>query len=145
MSDSDIEIVRNYRCTKNFAAFPKNHQMIEECARNVKNVKLTKVLGSGTFGTVYLAEAMIPNNRGYVPELVAVKRIDVKARNYRIFSELFDNVDGEVDYTYLMGEVGIGPKVYDAFYINLSTYHAIQYIFMDPGDGDMDYIISEET
>ena len=147
MSDSDFsisdieeepQIVRNYRCTKDFARFPKNHHIIEECARNVRNVKLTRGLGKGTFGTVYLAEAMVPNNRGiYKPELVAVKRVNVKAKD-------IGALDCEVDYTYLMGEAGIGPKLYDAFYVVLSKNYAIQYIFMDPGDGDMDDLIYNE-
>lgn len=137
---SEMKVIRNYRCTKDFSVSSKNHKIIEECAKNVDNVKIHKVLGVGTYGTVYLAEAMVPDIRGrFYPIDVAVKRIEVDTKHENV-DELFY----EVEYTHFMAESGLGPKVYDAFYVKLSSRKIVQYIFMEPGDGSISDLLESD-
>ncbi len=127
-SDYEEVIVRNYKCTKNFLFDADNHKIIRECARKVKHVMIEKILGRGTFGTVYLADLIDEDGQNVK---VAIKRIEIKRNKFNI-----DELMYEVEYSYFMAEIGVGPKIYDAFYIELRDT-AVQYIFMEAGEGSI--------
>ena len=41
----------------------KNHAIFQKCSKNVENILLKKVLGTGSNGTVFLAEAIIDGEK----------------------------------------------------------------------------------
>lgn len=121
----DPRVVRNYKCTKKLAT-SKNHEIINKCARNVKNVIIKKVLGKGSFGTVFFAN-LLDSKGKELPSAVKIIKLKKNKRSK------VDEMMYEVEYSYYMGENGIGPKIYDAFYVDAPDY-IMQYIFMESGD-----------
>ena len=97
------------------------------CCESFKLYDLTKIktLGSGAYGTVYLATAYLGSKK--------VDNIVVK----EIRGDMDDIVDmrKEVEYSIYMSKVGVGPKIYCTFY---QTYgpNIKQYIIMQKMDMD---------
>jgi serine/threonine protein kinase len=83
-----------------------NHEILHHCAN--PNIKLISVLGSGTFGTAFLAE--------YNGQQVCIKRIVQFYDNQAHLNKRLDNMSIEVEYSHNMGQQKIGPEVYDAFF-----------------------------
>ena len=121
-----MSLIRNYKCDKKYTS----NEIINECARKVSNVEIKKELGRGSFGTVYLAIANIDGE----DRSIAIKKIKLLYTDENDMNEALDSLFNEIEYSYYMGELDIGPTVYDAFYINDTVRnYIIQYIFMEPG------------
>ncbi len=115
-----MSLVLNRRCTK-MEEYTKSHELLNFCS-NLKDIKLTEILGEGTFGIVYLGEAIYKSMK--IP--IAVKIIK------SILSDKdFEKLDHEITFTYNMGTLGLGPKVYDAFYFINKQGGYKQVIIMD--------------
>ena len=132
----------NYKCIVD--SLKSNHDILHQCTKHVKNVKLTKLLGEGANGTVYLSKITLPNSSE--PITVAVKRIEKEEEEPGELRDFIKDFKLEVEYSYLMGEAGIGPKIYDAFYaqkeggnicinVSLPLEHCLQIEITDNGIG----------
>lgn len=122
-------LTRVRRCT-NFNSSDRN-EIINSCTSKNVNIFIEKIIGKGTFGTVY--EAVLPNK-----EKLAVKVIKQKQRHDE--DELGDIIK-EVEYSYAMAKLNIGPKIFDNFYI-ISDNKFVQYIIMELGDGTVEDLIN---
>jgi len=116
---------RNYMCMNGGNT---NLITLENCPRNLKHVHLGSLLGEGTFGKVYKAKGVYHSS---------TLDLAVKVINNVNLDEIFD----EVEYSYYMSEMDIGPKIYDAFYKLQESSYYIQYIIMEPFDGDVEALL----
>ena len=116
---------RNYRCMNggNTDAIT-----LEKCPQSVQHIRLGSLLGEGTFGKVYKAKGVYHSS---------TLDLAVKVINNVNLDEIFD----EVEYSYYMSEMDIGPKIYDAFYKLQESSYYIQYIIMEPFDGDVEALL----
>ncbi len=103
------------------------------CSNELHDYTFGKKLGEGSFGIVYKGTA-ITNNRE-IP--IAIKIIQAE---YETPSQIDEMID-EIEYSYWMGEVGIGPVVYESFYIIAPSEDGKvifnQFIIMEPMDTDV--------
>jgi hypothetical protein len=113
--------VRNYRCINTKKR--KDEKILNDCMRSVDDISLGKVLGQGSFGKVYSGTGIYRNNKVNVA-IKVIKNVDL------------DDIFEEVELSYYMSEVGLGPKVYDAFFIKRGGTYT-QYLIMEPFDGDV--------
>ena len=120
---------RNYRCMNggNTDAIA-----LDKCPRNVQHIHMGPLLGEGSFGKVYKAKGVYHSS---------TLDLAVKVINNVNLDEIFD----EVEYSYYMSEMDIGPKIYDAFYKLQESYYYIQYIVMEPFDGDVEGLLRSKT
>jgi hypothetical protein len=116
---------RNYMCMNGGNT---DSIALENCPRNVKHIHLGSLLGEGTFGKVYKAKGVYHSSN---------LNLAVKVINNVNLDEIFD----EVEYSYYMSEMDIGPKIYDAFYKLQESSYYIQYIIMEPFDGDVEELL----
>jgi serine/threonine protein kinase len=115
---------RNYRCSGS---------SITKCSRNVRDIKIGDIVGEGGFGKVYKAEGYL-NNKKIVFAIKIIK--DAVMEDY---------MEEEIEFSYYMGEMGIGPHVYDAFFYtddDEETY--TQVIFMEYMDTDCGHVLRDE-
>lgn len=137
-------ITRNYKCsysnpyiedTDNFFYSDNN---LNNCSRELQDIKIIKQLGKGSYGTVYFAEGVDKNNKQIN---LAIKKIIIPINSYsktEIMNKLFE----EIEYSYYMGEVDLAPKIYDSFYIQKYN-EIIQYIIMEPGMTSVEKILKD--
>lgn len=127
------ETKANYECHTNI---DNDVVVLDKCPRYVKHIKLGEMLGEGAFGKVYSATGVYGEN---------VINLAVKIVKCRDASEIYN----EVEYSYYMSDVHIGPMVYDAFFkVNAGyannpqkDYPYIQYILMEPFDGNIQQLL----
>ena len=128
-----MRISRNYKCS---GVNTNSADTLYRCSRNIKQIKLNKRVADSSFGAIYSGTGIYNNKE--IPIIIKIihGHYTDKTRASAL-NELFD----EVDYGYMMGELGIGPIVYDAFYIDNpdDTYYPnenniIQYIIMEYGN-----------
>jgi len=117
---------RNYKCTEKSAENAEN--IIMNCPRKVKALKLGSLLGSGSYGSVYEGTCVIENKE----IKVAVKIIRLNYKN------ALKDMSYEIKMSRYMAAANIGPKVYDAFYtIDNNDNNIInQYIIMEYFESD---------
>jgi hypothetical protein len=127
----DLRPTRNFRCTQEVDTSSRNHDIINKCARKVHNVIIEKELGKGTYGIVYFARARVKENGLFVIKDLAIKKIVFVPTVDRSIDLFINEMNYEIEYSHLMAETGLGPVVYDAFYIR-GPSKMIQYIFMEP-------------
>lgn len=104
----DNKKVINKKNTKIQDEFKKIEPKIEGQYRCFGDYKVLRALGSGAFGSVYLVEK---NGKKY-----AIKSIDIHFNN--IYVSLNDNmktIKNEIEITKKMGDMKIGPKLYDSY------------------------------
>lgn len=117
------------RCTADIQNLNKNHEVLHKCT-NDKNLRLIEEIGSGAFGTVYLAN--------YHNKKICIKRIETEYDTNQELNEAIDDIIYEVEYCYNMAVQKIGPKIYDAFYIvNEKDKKILCYILMEVFDSDV--------
>lgn len=79
------------------------------------------MIGSGSFGVVYKGTA---EEREYITkrvgrEMVTDEIINIVDVAIKVIDDLdITDVHKEVEYSYYMGEIGVGPKVYDTFFVD---------------------------
>ena len=110
--------VRNYRCMNPGRS---THITLDNCSRDVSNVNLKDVIGEGGFGVVYGGSGTYKGRKTDIA-LKIIKNANI--------NEIFE----EIEYSYYMSDVGLGPKVYDAFFTKVGKTYK-QYIIMEPFDG----------
>lgn len=86
------------------------------------------VIGAGTFGVLLKVATSRP---GYD---VAIKFMFTIRENTKKSSEMFESMEKELNFSYYMGHLGIGPNVLDSFHYNLEfedfiKIHTLQIIF----------------
>lgn len=81
-----------------------NYLSSKKSSRIFKNIDLIEELGKGTYGEVYKAKATRYDGKTMDIAVKYIYDIDIGMMSH------------EIEYSYLMGKNGIGPKVYDAFY-----------------------------
>ncbi len=121
-------LTTNRRCTKKIDNFEKRHEVLHKCSI-FSDIKLTEILGEGSFGIVYLGEATYnesPKNKQLSP--LKKKQVAVK---FIKSGENFEDLNLEIAYSYNMGILGLGPKIYDAFYTVDKDENYKQVIIMD--------------
>lgn len=104
----DNKKVINKKNTKIQDEFKKFEPKIDGQYRCFGDYKVLNALGSGSFGSVYLVEK---NGKKY-----AIKAIDIHFNN--IYISLNDNmktIKNEIEITKKMGDMNIGPKLYDSY------------------------------
>ena len=104
----DNKKVINKKNTKIQDEFKKFEPKIDGQYRCFGDYKVLNPLGSGAFGSVYLVEK---NGKKY-----AIKAIDIHFNN--IYISLNDNmktIKNEIEITKKMGDMNIGPKLYDSY------------------------------
>jgi len=140
------KISRNFRCLleNNDNENQTQQQILEHCCKkfHLKDIKLINKIGEGAFGKVYLCSASYKTNSGISHKSsdlnIAVKIIDIPARyNNKTKTNLIKekqivDQDREIEYSYYMGEVGLGPKIYHTFFTEDLTKSLKQYIIMEP-------------
>lgn len=130
------ETKTNYEC---HTSVDNDVVVLDKCPRYVKHIKLGEMLGEGAFGKVYSATGVYGEN---------VINLAVKIVKCKDASEIYN----EVEYSYYMSDVHIGPVVYDAFfkvnagYVNnpQKDYPYTQYILMEPFDGNVQQLLKRE-
>lgn len=118
--DHQLLPVRNFRCTEKFQ---RTHQILDDCSRTLKEFHLTKILGEGTNGIVY---------KGYAKYQGKKVPIAVKFSKNMYEGEMVE----EIEFTYYMSEVGIGPILYDSFFYKDNDGKLVQVMVMEPADMD---------
>ena len=119
--------VRNYKCSEQ-----RFSKALENCSREIKDIELGKVIGSGSFGTIYSA---IGEYKGEQIKLALKVIVGIN----------LDEMNYEIEYSYYMSEIGLGPKIYDAFFFDgreeaavlrrgVWRHHVIQILIMEPFD-----------
>ncbi len=118
----------NYRCQKKNMT---DRTALETCSLKVKDISLSSLIGEGAHGKVYKATGVYNS-----------KKIDiaVKIIHNANLDEMFD----EVNYSYYMSELEIGPQIYDAFFQKKRNMY-IQYIIMEPFDGEVESLLRSNT
>lgn len=124
-----IQPVRNFECNKAF---------FKECFNKLSNVKVLYEVGRGSFGIVYKCTAEL-NTKYDIMYTGPVRRnstvfpkpklVDVALKV--IYLEDKADMFKEIEFSYYMGEIGIGPVIYDAFYHKDVKNRYIQYIGME--------------
>lgn len=105
-----------------------------------KNLVLYCSVGRGSYGIVYAAHGMYNSKKYY---FVIKKVINVS----------IENINHEYNYSRIMSEMGIGPKVYDGFYVsqkNTESHRLLkdrytQYIVMEKYDESVEELIKKRT
>jgi len=92
-----------WRCDTDFGENVQN--TLESCLN--KKIKLGELIGSGTYGQVYLAKY---NN------IKCAIKIVTPMQN-QTHEELIEDMEHEVEYNVYMASRNIGPKIYSAFYV----------------------------
>lgn len=131
---------RNFRCDYHIDKDldkVKWKKVIRRCSKNkkLKKIKVGKVIGKGTYGIVYQGMLYIPYQAKIDMRKYSVKkkkrliregkRTVTKYRKQPIAfkvqmatsEEDLSNMYDEVEYMYYMGDTGLGPEVYDAFFM----------------------------
>jgi len=127
MEDDDIEeTMENFEC-------PKSNSE-DETLKSCTDVQITNIfsheeLGRGTFGVLFPVVATI-NGRS---TNLAVKKIQVRLKKKVVPEIVIHDLYYEVENSYNMGKLEIGPIVYDAFYTRDAKY-INQYIIMEKMD-----------
>ena len=108
-------------------------QILNECSINTKGISLIEngMLGSGTFGSVFLA-----NYNGIQVAIKVIKqKLDVDTAN----DDTLENLLWEVEYSYQMASQNIGPEIYDAFYtFDEDSNEILCFILMEKFDGSVE-------
>tara|TARA_B100001964_G_C14181252_1_gene576367 strand:- start:618 stop:1526 length:909 start_codon:yes stop_codon:yes gene_type:complete len=104
---------------------PSNSRKKNVCFKNYKTIK---ELGAGAFGTAYLASKGSYKYAIKVLEIV-IGKADMNWDNETIFRQ-------EINISKKMGELGIGPKIYDAYYCKENNKYLIFIVqeYMKGGD-----------
>tara|TARA_R110002074_G_scaffold15082_5_gene52122 strand:- start:2889 stop:3800 length:912 start_codon:yes stop_codon:yes gene_type:complete len=98
----------NKKNTKIQNEFKKFEPKIEGNYRCFGDYKVLNPLGSGAFGSVYLVEK---NGKKY-----AIKAIDIHFNNiYVSLNDYMKTIKNEIEITKKMGDIKIGPKLYDSY------------------------------
>lgn len=103
----------------------KLNKIIQKCS--VVKPIIEGQIGEGTYGKVYSAKLD--------KKKIIVKVIETDLEDFEL-----SDMDKEVEYGYYMGELGIGPKVFDAFYTH-GKNSIKQYIFMEMKGRDLGEIL----
>jgi serine/threonine protein kinase len=107
-------------------------QILNECSTNAKGISLIEngILGSGTFGSVFLAN--------YNGTQIAIKVIKQQL-NTDTTNDIIESLLWEVEYSYQMASQNIGPKIYDAFYtFDEESNEILCFILMEKFDGSVE-------
>ena len=104
-SQRESPTYNNYRCS-----YVNESDVLNSCSRNIKDIRLLGVIGEGTSGIIHKAEGKVRSKKGSgrAPKVYfAVKIMELRTKGA---------TSKEVDYSYYMSEVGLGPTIYDTFY-----------------------------
>jgi hypothetical protein len=117
----------NHMCT-NFHNVNLNdlndlNSVLRTCSK--KNIVAETYLARGGFGVVYKGTAKVDGK---------IKPVAIKFIQNVNLDEMYD----EIDFSYYMGEVNIGPKMYDSFFFK------IDYTDMNDKDGDVSIISTKK-
>lgn len=126
--------VRNYRCSEKIKSDLVSN--ITKCSRNVLDLKVGDKLGSGSFGVIYKGSGIILDESGKEKNIPLAIKV-IKDAN---LDEIYD----EVEYSYYMGEVGLGPLMYDAYFYKSKTEY-VQILIMEPFDMSVSDALEYET
>ena len=124
--DTDIFDTENYECPKLYSE--------DETLKSCTDVQITNILnheelGRGTFGVLFPVVAILNGKQ----TKLAVKKIQVRLKRNIVPENVIHDLYYEIENSYKMGQLGIGPIVYDAFYTRDSKY-INQYIIMEKMD-----------
>jgi hypothetical protein len=114
---------------------PPNMSMsksIKQCSKlSIKTHEVNNKIGEGGFGVIFSIIAMIKGK----PTKAVVKVIEhnINRDEKRLIKDFYY----EVDYSEKMGNLGIGPKIYDAFY-KIDKNTLVQNIIMERFDISVD-------
>ena len=137
---SKLHPSRNFRCMKG---------NLEKCTEHVgfTDWKTIEKIGEGAYGKLTLYDVM---HKGK-PVRVAVKVVQfaVHKDDKGEDAHQLDNLYKEVEFNYYMGEVGLGPKLYYAFFeITRDDKYGLegnQYFIMEPMDTDASKFFRDQT
>ncbi len=91
-----------------------------------------KELGRGSFGVVYSVLIGKPPNQN----TVVMKKIETAISKYTSENSIIENMYYEIEYSYKMGNSGVGPRVYDSFYY-IHNKIVTQFILMEKFDSSV--------
>ncbi len=126
-------IVTNRRCAKKITDYKGGkHELLHNCSI-FPDIQLTEVLGEGSFGIVYLGEATYTEPSSSKKNSPRKKKIKVAVKFIKadLSAKDFESLNLEITYSYNMGIMGLGPKIYDAFYYIDKSKKYRQVIIMD--------------
>ena len=112
-------------------------EIVNECSKNLRRITLGQKLGKGTFGVVYKAKGIyIPEARYRTgPKSRTSDMVEFAVKFIKDMSE--EEMVKEINFSYYMSEMDLGPKMYDAFYFfNEINNSLTQVIFMEYFDMD---------
>lgn len=103
------------------------------CVTKFDKIKILKKIGSGSFGFVYKANAYTYDK----------KIIDIAIKIYYPNEIDINSINKELEYSIIMGDYDLGPKIYDIFFKRSEndTSKLKQFILMECGDFSVDNYI----
>lgn len=103
-----------------------DQELLNQCSGTTNRIRLLNLIGEGTFGKVYRAVGKFHGGTEGMRE--PFRRITGPASTRDRFAVKFikemdlKEMEDEIRFSYYMGESGLGPKVYDAFYYKIEHY-----------------------
>lgn len=94
-----------------------------------KDYKVDKQLGSGMYGEVFLANK---NNKEYA---IKVQKLNELINDNSIST--FKKLNKEIEISKKMGELGIGPKIFDVYYCNDNDLFKLYIIMQNMSEGTL--------
>jgi len=118
--------------------------ILNKCCKNLSNFTLDKIIGSGSYGTVWTGHCLRKKTEKkrkrsrskLTEELEEYEQIDIVIKIEISSKAEFEETFLEIEFNYYMSDVDLGPKIYDAFYIRdpKRSLYIAQFIIMESFD-----------
>jgi len=148
-----MTLYRNRNCPLNFyidlSILKDTNQsnLLNKCAKNMDNFILTEIIGSGSSGTVWSGSCIFKEISKKRKRTQIDNVIEIAVKISIVSKDLFEKSFLEVDFNYYMSEIGLGPKIYDAFFIQdpKRSLYISQFIIMEPFDFNCSVALKNST